>query len=303
MYNSADIAPILFCLLIALLAVELPAVKRALLSFAPGRISRLVVALLIGFSAHFAATKPPMPTGNVVAQFVTALFTGRIVDASGMVAASTQAETVAAFADLSIAIVAAASQTVVNAQSDIDDVAWLITNNTRKVVYLQCSLPRTDPAQGITNHNISAVVVRTRQRADGAAISRYVWYSQVPAVAPSVAAVVDVGGGPIHLTAITNTFPDTIDIGGIPCIRYDYALPQGLRSVVLFPDTELALGSRESYLLVPAGGILVNDGTDHLGYTGTDRYFTNRVQVDHRGGIATALYIDGSAVTNGVYAL
>lgn len=294
---------LIISLITGLILTNCPRGKRLIAPFASTRLDRCIVGLLLGGLILVGWTKGPLPVRNTVAQFVTALRSGGIVDRSGLVAASTEAEAVEAFAALSGAIISSASQTVVNAYAEIDDVALLITNTPRKVVYLQCSLPRTDPMQGITNHNISAVVVRTRQSADGATLSRYIWYSQQPDVAPGVVAEVNVGGGPIRLTAVTNSFPSTELIQNVPCVRYDYALPQTLRHVVFYPDTELQFGSTLTPLLIPAGGILVNAAATHIGYTGTDTHFDGRVQVDYRGGIATALRIDGTTTTNGVYAL
>lgn len=292
------------CMIIGLLLTNCPWGRRVIEPFANTRLDRTIIGLLVGGILLVGWTKGPVSIGSVKAQFVTALCSGGIIDASGLVAASTEAETVEAFAELSSAIVSAASQTVVNAQGDIDEVAGIITNNTRKVVYMQCALPRTDPTQGVTNHNISAIVVRTRQSADGGTISRYVWYSETPVIAPTVAANVDIGGGEVRLTAITNSFPDTESIQGVPCVRYDYALPESLQNVVYFPDTELEFGHEGEPLQIPSGCVVVTDSTGtYLGFTGTDTYFDGRVQVDYRGGIATELRIDGTTQTNGVYQL
>jgi len=294
---------LVLCLITGLLMTNCPWGRRVIEPFANTRLDRTVIGLLLGGIIMVGWTKGPVSIGSTAAQFVTALRSGGIIDESGLVAASTEAETVEAFAELSSEIINAASQTVVDAQSDIDDVAMLITNTPRKVVYLQCALPRTDPLQGITNHNISAIVMRTRQSDDGVTLSRYVWYSEQPEVAPGVVAEVDVGGGAVRLTAVTNSFQETESIQGIPCVRYDYTLPESLRKVVFFPDTELEFGSDNTPLLVPAGGIVVDDGSQHTGWSGTDLYFGGRVQVIYTGGIATALYIDGNSITNGVYTL
>lgn len=295
---------LVICLITGLIITNCPWGQKLIAPFASTRLDRCIVGLLIGGIIMCGWTKGPVPIGNTVAQFVTSLYSGGIVDVSGLVAASTEAETVAAFAELSGAITEAASATITDAQAEIDDVAFLITNATRKVVYVQCSLPRTDPLQGVINHNISAIVVRTRQSADAATLSRFIWYSAEPIVAPKVAAVVDVGGGPIALVAITNSFPSTELVQGIPCVRYDYALPEGLRNVVFFPDTELEFGCAGVPLEIPSGGVIVSDDTgSHLGYTGTDTYFNGRVKVEYLGGIAITAWLDAAKMTNGVYEL
>lgn len=295
---------LVMCLITGLVMVNCPWGRRVVAPFASTRLDRTVVGLLIGGILLVGWTKGPISIGNSVAQFITAMSDGSIVDESGLVATSTEEETVAAFADLSVVIANAASQTVVNAGGDFAEVADLVTNNNRRVIYIQSALPRTDPSQGLVNHNISGFVVRTSMSDDKSVVSRYVWYSDEPLVAPTVACMVDVGGGNVRLGAITNTFPATIEISGIDCVRYDYAVPVGLRNVVFFPDTEFTFGSDDVPLEVGIDGVSVDVGEDtFLPFNGTDSYFTGRVDVVYSGGLATKVYIDGVSVTNGVYEL
>jgi len=295
---------LVMCLITGLLMTNCPWGRKVIAPFASTRLDRAVIGILLGGIILVGWTKGPVSIGNSVAQFITAMSDGSIIDDSGLVATSTEEETVAAFADLSVAIANAASQTVVNAAGDFAEVAGLVTNSERKVIYIQSSLPRTDPSQGLINHNISGFVVRTAMSGDKSVISRYVWYSAEPLVAPTVACVVDVGAGDVKLDAITNTFPDTVEINGIDCVRYDYSVPSSLRNVVFFPDTEFTFGSEDTQLEVGIDGVSVDIGEDtFLPYSGTDSYFTGRVDVVYSGGIATRVYIDGVSVTNGVYAL
>lgn len=303
-YNYDLWPAVIICLITGLLLTNCPWGRLALSSFANTRLDRCIVGILLGGLILVGWTKGPLQPRAHIAQFITALYSGAILDQSGLVATSTEQQTVAAFADLSLVIANAASQTVVNAGSDFAEVAALVTNSNRRVIYVQSSLPRTDPSQGIINHNISGFVVRTAMSEDLSTISRYVWYSAAPQVAPTVACVVDVGGGEIYLDAITNTFPATVEISGIPCIRYDYAVPAPLRHVVFFPDTEFTFGSPEKPLEVGIAGIAVDLGaTTYLPFEGTDTLCTGRVSVVHSGGIATKIYIDGTPITNGVYTL
>lgn len=290
-------------LIIGLALVQVPWVRRQTDSFAPDPLSRAFVGLFIGAITFVGWTKGPVSVGKHVAQFVVAMSDGSILDESGLIATSTEEDSVEAFADLSVAIHAAASQTVANAYSEFYEVSFLVTNKNREVIYVQSTLPRTDPTQGLTNHNISAFVMRTEMNTDQTVLSRYVWYSEQPLVAPTVACVADVGAGDVFFSAITNTFPDTTSISGIDCVRYDFAVPEELRSVVFFPDTELTFGSIDKPLKIGIG-ISVDVGEDtYLPFTGTDTNFSGRVQIDYKGGIATACRIDGETVTNGVYEL
>ncbi len=296
---------LVLCLITGLLATNCPWGRRVIAPFANTRLDRFVIGVLLGGIILVGWTKGPITqTGNQIAQFITALSNGRIVDASGLVVTSTEEETVAAFADLSLVIANAASGTVVSAAADFAEVAALVTNSTRKLIYVQSSLPRTDPSQGIINHNISGFVVRTAMSSDRSVISRYVWYSAEPLVAPAVACVVDVGAGDVRLEALTNTFPDTVEISGIDCVRYDYSVPEGLRNVVFFPDAEFTFGSMDTFLEVGIYGVSVDEQEEtFLPFSGTDSCFTGRVDVVYSGGIATRIYIDGVSVTNGVYQL
>ena len=170
---------------------------------------------------------------------------------------------------------------------------------------MRCSLPRTDPLQGVTNHNISAIVVRTRQSADAATLSRFIWYSAEPIVAPrsppwSMSAV----GQSRWLRSPTHS-PSTELVQGIPCVRYDYApCPRACAMLFFYPDTELEFGCAGVPLEIPSGGVIVSDDTgSHLGYTGTDTYFNGRVKVEYLGGIAITAWLDAAKMTNGVYEL
>lgn len=295
---------LVMCLITGLLLTSCPWGRKVIEPFAATRLDRMVVGLLLGSIIMVGWTKGPAVGRKHILQFVTALNDGRIVDESGLVVLCTEQQTVAAFADLSVAIANAASQTVVSAAGEFGAVAQLVTNIERKVIYIQSTLPRTDPYQGVINHNISGFIARTSMSEDRSVVSRYIWYSAQPLVAPTVACVVDVGGGDIKLCAITNTFPQTVEVDGIECVRYDYAVPETLRSVVYFPDTELSFGDKNTPLEVGIDGVSVDiEGETHLPFKGTDSYFDGRVQVEYAGGMATKVYIDGAAVTNGVYVL
>ena len=294
---------LILCLVTGLLLVNNPWGRRVVKSFAPDRISRIVVGLFVGGACFCGWTKGPVSVGNTVAQFVTALSSGGMIDDSGLVASSAESETLAAFAELAGSISAAASQTVVNAQGDIDDLAFLITNTVREVVYIASDLPRADPVQW-TNHNIAATIEQVRQSEDGSTLSLWCWYSEEPVIAPGVGADIDVGAGWVTLTAITNYYPDTELINAVPCVKYDFAVPSDSRLVVFRPTYEIAFGQDSTPLLVPSGGVTVETNSIiRLPYTGVDAYISGRVEVVYHGGIATTLRIDGSTVTNGVYTL
>lgn len=303
--NNQLTLQLLLCLLGSALLLCHPAIRRAGSKISLTRLTRFFWFSLVAAFIAIGWTKGPVqPKRRAMAQYVIALFTGGIRDASGLVAATTEAETVAAFADYARAIANSASQTVAAASFQFDDLADVITNDATPTVYLQCYLPRADHAAGITNHNLSATLMRTRQSADASVISRWIYFSNTPLFAPKTYAEIDVGAGYVRLASITNTFPETELVLNLPCYRYDYAVPADMRGVVFFPDFDLGFGSVEKGLEISSEGVMVDiaDQT-YIGKSGSVWLCSNRVQVVHAGGIAVELRIDGQTMTNGVYEL
>jgi len=283
--------------------VLIPRIARALGQFAPTRLDRSAVGFIIGLFAIYAVSKGGLSPRSYVAQFVTAMSSGVIIDESGSVAKASEAAVLDAFLDLSVQISAGASNAVVAAGNEFCAVANMVTNNPRRVIYVASFLPRSG-AGGVTNHNIAATVERVRQSGDGATLSAWIWFSEEPLVAPGIAADVDVGGGPFRLAAVTNFYPVTEQIGGAPCVRYDFAVPAEARGTVFIPAYEVAFGSPAAPLVVPSGGVSVTaDGVTLLPFNGTDAYFAGRLLVTYKGGVAVSATLDGTAVTNGVYEL
>lgn len=270
---------------------------------AKGLLSRAVVAVFVGQLTFSAVSKSGAPSNQLVAQFVTALYGGGIVDESGLVAKASEAAVLEAYTQWSAEIVGAASGTVSRASAAFTEVAQLVTNSERQVIYIASDLPRAY-ARGWTNHNIAATVERVRQSAGGETLSMWVWFSEEPSVAPGMCAEIDLGAGFFKLPAVTNSYPETESVNGVPCVRYDYEVRPMWRGVVLRPEYEVGFGHPDAPLLVPVGGVAVQTGgVTRLPFTGTDGYFSGRAAVTYRGGIAVGLEIDGAAVTNGVYEL
>ncbi len=283
--------------------VQIPFVARSLSKIAPSVFGRIVVGIVLGLSAVYAGAKNGISPRAYVCQYITAMSSGVIIDESGAVAKASEAAVLDAFLALAQQINAGASNTVVAASNEFAEAADMVTNNTRRVIYVASYLPRSG-AGGTTNHNIAATVERVRQSDNGQTISAWIWFSEEPLVAPGIAADVDVGGGPFRLTAVTNYYPATESIGGAPCVRYDFAVPAETTGTVLIPSYEVAFGSDAAPLIVPNGGVsVITNGVTRLPFSGTDTYFSNRVQVVYKGGIAVSATIDGGAVTNGVYEL
>jgi hypothetical protein len=203
-----------------------------------------------------------------------------------------------AVTDLSAGIIVAASQTVANAQAQFDAAAWTLTNRTLTVAYLASDLPRA--WAGIhTNGNIAATIQRTRQ--DGATnLLAWVWFSEESTVEPKVSLAYSVEDGVwAYMPSVTNSYPDTVDVDGVPCIEYRYEIPAAYRGTVFRPDYELAFGgaAASDYLTIPSGGVVVStNGVDCLPYTGTDTY-GEYLSVTYKGGIAVSAVWHGTNYT------
>lgn len=278
---------------------------RATDSFLHTRLDRQITAVFVAAIMMLGWTKGPIvdPSRRHLSQFVMALVTGGIRDDSGVIAEQTQLNTVDAFIQLADNMLVAASNRFVEAGSRIDTLKVQLTNNPPPVVYIQSFYPREDPYVSLTNHNIA--VLAMRQSTTSNVLSRWIYFSNELANEPVLYAEADVGGGYARLTEITNTYPDTVQIDGAPCVRYDYQLPPSLVNVVLSPDFDLRFGSLENGLQIGPGGLEMIDSSS-ASHMGTDGWITlcdGRVQVLHAGGVAVRVKIDGQTVTNGVYTL
>jgi hypothetical protein len=253
------------------------------------------IALLLAAAAIGGDKSPAL---RHIATLVTALRGGALLDPSGRIGAAATVAASQAVTDLSAGIVGAASQTVAEAQSQFDDAAWTLTNRTLTVAYLAADLPRA--WAGIhTNGNIAATIQRVRQDGNTNLLA-WVWFSEEPAVQPQVSLSYSVEDGVwSYMPGLTNSYPYTVDVDGVPCIEYRYEIPAPYRGTVFRPDYELAFGgaSAGDYLTVPAGGVVVaTNGVECLPYTGTDTYSAN-LSITYKGGIAVSAVWHGTNYT------
>ncbi|NLF23103.1 MAG: hypothetical protein GX590_08070 [Lentisphaerae bacterium] len=253
------------------------------------------VALLLAAAAVGGDKSPAM---RYVATLVTALRGGALLDPSGRIGAAATIAASQEIASLSGGIIGAASQTVAEAQSQFDAAAYTLTNRTLNVAYIAADLPRALPGVH-ANSNIAATIQRVRQ--DGNTnLLVWVWFSEEPAVQPQVSLSYSVEDGVwAYMPAVTNSYPDTVDVDGVPCIEYRYEIPAPYRGTVFRPDYELAFGGvvAGDYLTVPAGGVVVStNGVECLPYTGTDTY-SEHLSVTYKGGIAVSATFHGTNYT------
>lgn len=256
------------------------------------------VAMVVLILAAAAVGGDKSPALRAIASLVTALRGGALLDPSGRIGAAATVAASQAVTDLSAGIVGAASQTVADAQAQFDAAAYILTNRTLTVAYLAADLPRA--WAGIhTNGNIAATIQRTRQ--DGATnLLAWVWFSEEPAVQPQVSISYSVEAGVwAYMPAVTNSYPDTVDVDGVPCIEYRYEIPAAYRGTVFRPDYELVFGGAAAgdYLTVPSGGVVVaTNGVECLPYTGTDAY-SEHLSVTYKGGVAVSAVWHGTNYT------
>lgn len=303
MYNSSYIIIAVFSLLIGQYVVFAPPFRKYFKAVCASITERVIIGVLMGFALWVGGTKAPS-TMSYVAQFVTVMRSGVVIDESGVIAKATEQAVVESFIDYAVEINAAASNTVVAARADFDEVAGIVTNTERRVIYISSYLPRAGTGiNAVTNHNIAATCEQTRMT-DGTNMTAWIWFSEEPAFAPGMGGEIDVGGGPVRIVCHTNFYPETEMINGAPCVRYVFEIPEGSRGVQFIPAYEVKFGSPSAPLVVPTGGITVTtNGVTLLPFTGTDSYFGGRVTVGYKGGIATEVTIDGVPVTNGVHQL
>jgi len=261
-----------------------------------GTGGRVAMVVLILAAAAIGGDKSPAL--RAIASLVTALRGGAMLDPSGRIGAAASVAASQIVVDMSADIVGAASQTVADAQTQFDAAAWTLTNRTLTVAYLAADLPRALPGVH-TNSNIAATIQRTRQ--DGATnLLAWVWFSEEPTVEPKVSLAYSVEAGVwAYMPAITNSYPATVDVDGVPCIEYRYEIPILYRGTVFRPDYELVFGgaAASDYLTIPSGGVVVStNGVDCTPYTGTDTY-GEYLTVTYKGGIAVSAVWHGTNYT------
>lgn len=265
-----------------------------------GQLAALL--LLLSWGTLYGGSKT-MPSGRtVLARFVTALRSGVLLDDSGRIGATAVLAATQAFDRETAAIVAAATNVVAAADSAFAAAAFALTNRNLSVAYIAADLPRAEP-HSHTNHNLAATIERVG--CDGGTnLLAWVWFSEEPAVGPVVSFDASTQDGVwTRLTSVTNSYPDTLDINGVPCVEYRFEVPAGMRGVVFRPEYEVGFGgSREAdYLLVPAGGVLVEtNAVPLLPYTGWDAAcggaFSN-LAVRYSGGVAVEAVAVGTNYT------
>lgn len=264
----------------ALYWCALPRFARKLFD-AVGTWERVLLVALFALGTVTGADKGIAPT-RAVGTLITALRKGGYIDPSGRVGSQSLIEVSRQMSEAAKEISSGSSNTIVEAQGIFDGLALNLTNNSYEAAYIAMDIPRAI-ANVHTNHNIAATFERVEQL--GERVFGYVWYSQEPAIEPVIGMEYDIGAGYKTMHSVSNGYPETVMVNGVPCVVYEFDLPKEARGIPLRPEYELAMGGANG-LTVPIGGVAVDDGDElHLPFTGWDVY-SDILSVRYLGGIA-----------------
>lgn len=268
-------------------------------------VARVIIVIMMMKTLYICGNKPdPDPAANRVAQLVLALSGGRLVDPSGVIGSAVQIAAIEMFNAETAAIVAAASNIVAQARDEYDELVAHLATNDYSVAYIGYDFPRANPLEN-ANHNITVTILRTSQRGTDDTLSAWVYFSEEPVTNVNVNMEVSVASGVwVRLQPQANTWPATDEVAGLPCYRYDYAIPVELRGVPLKPAADVVFGGYAAgqYLAVPADGVTVEtNGVSCLPYTGWDMehpdpWGTN-LALRYIGGVAIEAILYGTNYT------
>lgn len=251
------------------------------------------------WAVYVGGSKPEPSAGNRISQLVMALAGGGLVDASGRIASQTAIKTVQAFNTETVGIVSNADAIVAAALAEYTVLTQQLAEADYSVVYVAYDFPRADPPE-TTNHNITATIEKVFQHESTLSVLAY--FSKEPATNVTLRIRASIAHDVwVTMEPITNYWPATVDVNGLPCFRYDYAMPQEMCGVPLRPMYDIAFGGYEAgqYLSVPADGVVVStNGVDTVPYTGwdyehPDPWGTN-LAVRYIGGIAVEATLHGT---------
>ena len=267
--------------------------------------AKAVLAIMLIWATYVGGTKQdPSPASMRLSQLVVALSGGGLDDPSGVIGTATQLAAIQMFNEETAAIVAAASNVIYNALGEYAAMTNQLASTNLSVAYIGYDLPRAAPPV-TTNHNITATIMRTAQDAATNTLSAWVYFSEAPSTNVNVYLEASVASNTwVTLTPITNSYPATTTIDTLPCIRYDYSSPTGMRGVPFKPETDLQFGGFDSslYLRVPAAGVVVTtNGVATTPYTGWDYVhpapWGTNLAVRYVGGIAIEARVRGTNYT------
>jgi hypothetical protein len=267
--------------------------------------AKAVLAIMLIWATYVGGDKEGQsPASQRISQLVVALSGGGLNDPSGVIGTATQLAAIQMFNEETAAIVAAASNVIASASSDYAAMTNQLASTNLSVAYIGYDLPRAAPPV-TTNHNITATIIRTAQNAATNTLSAWVYFSEAPTTNVNVLLQASVAANVwAELVPVTNSFPATTTIDTLPCIRYDYTIPTGMRGVPLKPETDLQFGGFNAgqYLRVPVSGVVVEtNGVATTPYTGWDyahpEPWGTNLAVRYVGGVAIEARVRGTNYT------
>lgn len=263
------------------------------------------LAIMLIWATYVGGNKEGQSSASQrISQLVVALSGGGLNDPSGVIGTATQLAAIQMFNEETAAIVAAASNVIASASTDYAAMTNQLASTNLSVAYIGYDLPRAAPPV-TTNHNITATIMRTAQNAATNTLSAWVYFSDAPTTNINVYLQASVASGVwAELVPVTNSYPATTTIDTLPCIRYDYTIPTGMRGVPLKPETDLQFGGFNAgqYLRVPVSGVVVEtNGVATTPYTGWDYVhpepWGTNLAVRYVGGVAIEARVRGTNYT------
>lgn len=282
--------------ILAILVVKSNRVWRGRLSSMPTwkksiSVFGFMVAVLIGGDKPGPVVLPP----EIVEIISWRSSDGGLNDVSGQVASGIQIAALNHFVDEQHSIVEASSNIVEQARLDCIALTNKLLTTDYKIVYVSCDVPRGTP--DTPNHNIMVNWERVDQTPTN--VTCYAWFSMMPETNVNIYAQYSIRPGEhINLVPVTNSWPTTVDVGGVDCVQYVYEIPSEISGTTLRPEYEVKFGGYApgEYLSVPESGVVVTtNNVDVLPFTGykTMMVDTNQVTLRVVGGAVIELTING----------
>lgn len=270
MYHSPDIVTPLIAFLVPFTVLGIIVWRcglwRKFLTLSnPKRVfAAAVFAALVGYGGQKGG--PAVPSR--VLELITVLRDGTLTDVSGKVASGVQAKALQQFSDESYRLVQATTNIIEQARLDCIALTNQLSQADYSVAYISLDMPRGVPAE--PNHNIMVGIERMQQSTSN--VTAWVWFSDFPATNVNVRLDYSIREGIWSpLMAVTNHYPATELIGGVECVKYEYAIPEAIAGTPLRPQYEVEFGGflPEEFLSVPDTGVTVTVGSEEfLPHTG-----------------------------------
>lgn len=257
---------------------------------------RALALVVLALVAGYGGDKPNPQPSSVVLQLLTVLRDGSLKDVRGRVVSGTQAAALDAFAAEAGQIAAALSNVVEAARQDCIDLTNQLAQGDYSAAYIALDMPRGTPVE--TNHNIMVGFEQVTQTPSN--LTALVWFSDPPATNVNIRIRYSVAEGQWGLLdPTTNFWPATENVNGAECVRYVYAIPEGIAGTPLRPQYEVEFGgfAPDEYLSVPESGVTVQVGeVEYLPHTGwvTLGAGADAIAVRLLGGIAVEAVQNGT---------